>query len=350
VKFAEQAAANGVVVVPIPDDANDPFRAANCHNITITRSQFVPNTVRQQVNELTSFIDGSVVYGSDLTRANALRTLSAGKLKTQKSGLLLPNNTLGLQNGPNTSPGFFLAGDVRVNEQPGLIAIHTLFVREHNLLATDLKKAFPAATDEQLYQMARKIVGAEIQAITYNEFLPALLGPMAPQMSTYSGFNASVDPSISTEFSTAAFRFGHTMLSPTFQFANQAGLTAQTLEMKDSFFNPGFFMQSPAKIDDVLGGLQEGLAQELDPMITDAVRNFLFGTPNGPNTCLDLTVLNIMVRSTCNFGKKPTSRLLVLMSFLGLFCLHPNNNVERTRSWPSRLQRYSCSIWVAEVS
>ena len=90
----------------------------------------------------------------------------------------------------------FLAGDVRANEQVGLLAFHTLFVREHNRLADKIvkkyKRALPSGTserDEHIYQLARKIVGAELQAITYNEFLPALLGPMAPSMVKYTGYN-----------------------------------------------------------------------------------------------------------------------------------------------------------------
>ncbi len=73
----------------------------------------------------------------------------------------------------------FLAGDIRANEQVGLTSVHTLFMREHNRLADLIKAVDPGLSDEDIYQKARKIVGAQMQIITYNEFLPALLGDAA---------------------------------------------------------------------------------------------------------------------------------------------------------------------------
>ena len=67
-------------------------------------------------------------------------------------------------------------GDERVNEQPDLAVMHTIWVREHNRVATGLKKLNPRWNDEKLYQEARRIVGAEMQQITYGEWLPIILG------------------------------------------------------------------------------------------------------------------------------------------------------------------------------
>src|SRR5262249_591488 len=104
----------------------------------------------------------------------------------------------------------FVAGDVRANENVELTALQTLFVRNHNLIATKLQKAHPTWTDEQLYQEARKMNIAEYQYITYTEYLPDLLGPNA--MPAYFGYNPKVSAAIATEFSTVAFRFGHSLL------------------------------------------------------------------------------------------------------------------------------------------
>ena len=108
----------------------------------------------------------------------------------------MPKNVDGLENAMGTGAEFFLAGDIRANEQIGLTAMHTLFVREHNKLCDDIIATYPGADAEQQYQLARKIVGAEIQVITYKEFLPALLGPMAPDVDGYSGYDENVIPSI----------------------------------------------------------------------------------------------------------------------------------------------------------
>ena len=155
---------------PIPFDRSvfDPASGDGSIEDTSEGPQFVP---RWQINSNTSYIDASNVYGSDAVTATSLRTMSRGKLITSAAGLL-----------PGTdADGVFLAGDERINENLGLTAIHALFVREHNRLADLIATHDATLTDEQIYQRARRIVGAEMQAITYNEFLPAVIGDAAPR-------------------------------------------------------------------------------------------------------------------------------------------------------------------------
>src|SRR5919202_4438537 len=115
----------------------------------------------------------------------------------------------------------FAAGDVRANENIELTSLHTLFVREHNRIADAISRANPGLDDETVYQMARARVIAEMQAITYNEWLPALLGPGALQ--PYRGYDPTVNPGIANEFSTAAFRLGHSLLGNGVQFLGNDG-------------------------------------------------------------------------------------------------------------------------------
>ena len=79
----------------------------------------------------------------------------------------------GMANDGGHTTKTFVAGDVRASEHPGLLSLHTIFMKEHNRLC-DLLVAQGQTNDETNYQTARKYVGALIQAITYQEFLPAI--------------------------------------------------------------------------------------------------------------------------------------------------------------------------------
>lgn len=284
--------ANGTAPIEILDP-EDPLGP---NPIPFTRSDYDPDTgspqnPRQQINAITSFIDASNVYGSDGDRADFLRAHVGGRLKTSPGDLLPFNDSENpFPNAGGPSDQLFLAGDVRANEHVGLTAFHTLFVREHNHLADKIAHKDRNATDEEIYQLARKIVGAEIQRITYNEFLPALLGPYAPSLAAYQGWDPNVDPSVSNEFSTAIYRFGHSMLSPQLLLADNKGV-AGSIRLRDAFFTPDFLVNNPENVELLLNGFTKQHAQEVDTLVVDDVRDFLFGTPGQGG--LDLASLNI---------------------------------------------------------
>jgi len=279
--------------IPVP--AGDPFfdpAGTGTAVIGLDRSfSEIVNGRLEQFNELTAYIDASQVYGSDPDRAADLRTNDGtGRLRTSE-GNLLPFNTNGLPNAPTAhDPSFFIAGDFRVNEQVGLMAMHTLFVREHNYWAGRIAAAKPGLSDDQIYEAARAIVGAEIQAITYNEFLPLLIGPRA--LPRYTGYRATVNAGIANEFATAAYRFGHTMLSPTLLRLDASGreIPEGHLPLAEAFFNIAAITEEGG-IDPILRGLAAQPAQEIDNRLVDGVRNFLFGPPGAGG--FDLASLNI---------------------------------------------------------
>jgi hypothetical protein len=284
---------------PIPVPCGDPFFDPNntcTQTIGFDRSVYDPATgtgpgnPRQQPNEITAWLDGSMIYGSDPVRAAALRTFSGGRLKTSP-GDLLPLNTLGLPNdnqGPFPDDQLFLAGDTRANENAELTALQTIFMREHNYWADHIAAQNPGLDDETIYQLARQIVGAELQAITYNEFLPTLLGPGA--LTPYAGYKPDVNAGIATEFSTVGYRVGHTMLGDDVQFLNNAGRpVAPSMNLDMTFFNPSIIKQYG--VDPLLKYLATDNANEIDTQLVDSVRNFLFGPPGAGG--FDLASLNV---------------------------------------------------------
>ena len=249
----------------------------------------VVDGIRQQINLITAFIDGSNVYGSDAARANELRALDGtGRLKTS-SGELLPYNTNGFANAPSTEPTFFLAGDIRANEQVALIAMHTLFVREHNYWADLVRTAVPALSGDWVYEIARALVVAEMQAITYREFLPVLLGSSA--LDPYAGYEKDIDPGIANVFAAAGYRVGHTMLSSQLLRIEADGTPhgSGPLPLARAFFNPQEFVATG--MEPILRGLAQQRAQAVDNLVIDDVRNFLFGPPGSGG--FDLASLNV---------------------------------------------------------
>lgn len=282
------------ITIPRGDPVFDPFNAG-ARLMDFVRSMFDPQTgtdpdnPREQVNLITAFIDASNVYGSSNSRAHALRANDgSGQLRTTSNGRFLPPNPPGLEieDGGRPRSGLFFAGDIRVNEQVALTAMHTLFVREHNRLAELIASEQPELTGHEIYELARKIVGAQMQVITYQEFLPLLLGPGA--IGPYTGYDSMVDPSIANEFSTAAFRVGHTMLSPSLMMIDAAGNT-DTVSLAESFFNTSMVREEGIEV--FLRGVSTQTAQEIDLALVDEIRNMLFGPPGSAGR--DLAALNI---------------------------------------------------------
>ena len=316
--------------LPIPVPAFDPeFDPAGTGTQTIVFRRTFSNpltgvtTPREQLNLVSSYIDGSMVYGTEPYRARWLRTFVGGELKVTATpmGDLLPYNDGTQLNAGNPeqvsySKLLFVAGDIRVNEQPTLAALHTVFMREHNFQARRIRRDHPELKDEQIYQEARRIVIAEIQHVTYDEFLPALLG--GDGLGSDPGYDPNVNAGVGILFSTAAFRLGHTLLSPMLLRLEEDGRASArgSLSLRDTFFEPTPPILAADGVEPLLRGLAAQTAQELDDKVIDDVRNFLFGKPGAGG--LDLISLNIQrgrevglpdfntVRADVGLPRKPT--------------------------------------------
>ncbi|EFX79821.1 hypothetical protein DAPPUDRAFT_51887, partial [Daphnia pulex] len=248
----------------------------------------------EQLNSITHWLDGSMVYGSSLSELNNLRVGEEGLLKysTTDGKELLPLR-------PGCSTCYF-AGDARALENPQLTIIHTLMMREHNRIARALKKLNPLWDEETLFQETRRIVVAELQHITYNEYLPAMLGEKAMEdfklkPSTvgvqYNEENA-VNPSILNEFAAAAFRIGHSQVQGSLVLydENNQEVTDQSFTLSNSFFNSSMVPQ-PGFIDNAIRGLTKQVPSSVDVEYTSQLTNLLFKGSNAFG--MDLVSLNV---------------------------------------------------------
>lgn len=263
---------------------------------------------RQQLNALSAYIDGSMVYGNSEDLSERLRDLShenghllVGSL-SREGKRQLPYDFHGIIHPADcqieTSKRYipcFLAGDNRANEHLGLTAMHTLWMREHNRIATELSEVNPHWDGNMLYHETRKIVGAMIQHITYTHWLPNIIGPYGMKMiSEYKGYDPTVDVSVTNEFATAAMRFGHSIVQPIISRLNESFLPIPegNLPLHQAFFSP-YRIVEEGGIDPVLRGLFATGAKMKRPneLMNSELTEKLFALANAIGQ--DLASLNI---------------------------------------------------------
>ena len=231
------------------DASNDMFFMNKTQCLPLTRSDAIctGSNKREQFNAITAFIDGSNVYGSDEETARRLRTKVGGEMRSNGIGPTLPTRKeCGFGSNLPEEPEDLVAGDVRAIEQPGLASMHSLFLNEHNRIATLLKEKNQNFSDEEIYQIVRKVIGAELQNIVYSEFLPVVLGSEAvakfnlklPELeSGETVYDPAVNPTVANEFATVAFRFGHSLI-PNQILPDLSPIRTHSIScpMKDNFF------------------------------------------------------------------------------------------------------------------
>ena len=257
------------------------------------------------------------VYGGTDTRLDWLREGSLdGNPDNNNARLLMPNNYLPARTAGATRrarppwrstagcwptrTSAVVAGDVRANERVGLTSVQTLFAREHNRIVSRC----PATISQQdKFQLARAVVIAEQQYITYNEFLPA----MGVSLPSYQGYDDFLDPSLSHEFASVGYR-AHSQIHGEVEVetnvsryiaATLAALEAQGVEVDDRRRRrrPGRTAErgvlQPRLVKQIqLGPLLQGFGGEPeyknDEMIDNSLRSVLFRVPTSTNPeCLD---------------------------------------------------------------
>ncbi|CAM1322530.1 Uncharacterised protein g8147 [Pycnogonum litorale] len=300
---------------PIEVSAFDPFYSKYGHRcMEFVRSSPVPKRdctlgPREQINQITSFLDASNVYGSSEEESQDLRLAQDGKLKStpvrNRKDLLPPiSDTFGDDECRNhTSTMFcFRAGDTRCNEQPSLTAMHTMWQREHNRIADKLTRMNPHWEDERIFQETRRIVGAMMQHVTYNEWLPVVVGkevlhifrldPTKMGHANSQHYDRNMNPTISNVFATAAFRFGHSLVQDSvFRRSAMHRRISNALPLHKELFNP-ISLHNFGSVDRILLGAIDERCQSADVFVSPQLTNRLFQKP-GKFAGLDLVSMNI---------------------------------------------------------
>ncbi|XP_076624546.1 uncharacterized protein LOC143343486 [Colletes latitarsis] len=258
---------------------------------------------REQLSQVTSYLDASTVYSSNAFHTDGLRLfrnglLQYGKIESQRP--LLPRQDPDLCRRGSLSTSCFRAGDGRLGEQPALTSLHVVFLRLHNRLATKLAALNPHWGDEKLFQESRRIVGAIVQHITYREFLPIVLGQDVMKIfglevlkkGYYEAYDPTLNPTVANEFSSAAYRFGHSLVQHSFvRFDSDHQPIFNNVTIHKEFSNPAN-LETVGSVDRLLLGLINQPSQKRDEYITEELTNHLFQTPSFPFG-MDLASINI---------------------------------------------------------
>ncbi|XP_061178167.1 peroxidase-like protein [Saccostrea echinata] len=257
--------------------------------------------VREQLNERTAFVDGSMIYGSTFDLEKKLRDSFGGRLAENYENLL-PCNEKGCPRGIITKYHCFMAGDHRPSETPTLTVPHITWLRRHNLIADALRRATGIRNDEILFQEARRIVIAQLQHVTYNEFLPALLDDFTMNyfnlQSRSSGhsdvYNDRLDPRTINAFGVAAYRMGHSLVRNIVGHDRGFG-KIQVFNVSDFFEVPDLMFKNGYEF--MARWMSRAPKSRSDRFLVNGIRNELFKSPiegeDSETMSLDLGALNI---------------------------------------------------------
>ncbi|XP_027042014.1 peroxidasin-like [Pocillopora damicornis] len=278
------------------------------------------NNEGEQMNDITAYIDASQVYGSDKETAESLRdqedrrfldVTPVAKAAVRQCGLLPDAEKDAFCRSPNPKDKpCYRAGDERVNENQALMAMHTLWVREHNRIAKKLIELNPKWEVEKVFQVTRKIVAAQLQHITYNEWLKVLFSDsvleregllLEPPGKFFMGYNASINAGILNHFGTAVLRVGHTLIRSSFGLITNSRVRRSSKliyrgRTAVDFFNPAPLLLGLKVnlIGEILYGLVNELAQLPDKNFVDVIRErVIIEGPTIDGIVGDLPAINI---------------------------------------------------------
>ncbi|VDO36825.1 unnamed protein product [Haemonchus placei] len=301
--------------IPVPDD--DPYfkstSTRRCLRLTRALNAQKGLGVRTQINQNTHFLDLSAVYGSEECEGASVRSFVDGKLSTySNNGDILPPQKKNDSNCLSKAPQYcFTTGDFRNSLHPGLVPLHGLYIKEHNRIAALFKRSNPSWTDEQIFQVSRRVNIAQYQHQVYSEYLPLVVGDklynnfgLKPLKSGFfTGYSSSVNAALSAEFAAAAFRFGHGLARKDFPRVTNSNRTAgSTVDLGSNIFyvdshyaaNQGGQEPWSYLCLFMLSGMMHQPGMKPDNEFSFPIRNQLFEIRGQPGSGVDLVAVNIM--------------------------------------------------------
>ncbi|MEE3850267.1 peroxidase family protein [Gordonia sp. LSe1-13] len=136
--------------------------------MTFDRTASDPNSVSDAppvyASTVSHWWDGSQIYGETQEYADAIRSRQGGRITLDADGLP-PIETEDLLDPEGQASNFWV----------GLALLHSLFLAEHNAIADRLAEAYPAMTDQQLYDTARMVNAALMAKIHTVDWTPAII-------------------------------------------------------------------------------------------------------------------------------------------------------------------------------
>ena len=280
------------VVVPPGDEFLEAGTTIPITRVGIDPATGVAGSPATAVNTVTGWLDGSQVYGSDAATAASLRTTDGHMAMSEGDNLPIVMT----EHGPAFAAGDDRAQEIRTSRRSRSFSCASTTIRSIACTRNTRTGA------DQLYETAKAITTAEMVNITYNEFLPHLLGPDA--IPDYSGYDPNVDPTITAEFAGAAFRFGHSLVSSDIDAMNDLGANTSAQGLAETFFEFAETFVAHGGADGILRNLASDSANELDEHIIDDLRNLL----NDPPVSIDLAAINIQRAHDLGLGSLNQTR------------------------------------------
>ncbi|CAL1537663.1 unnamed protein product [Lymnaea stagnalis] len=183
---------------------------------------------RQQINLVSSFMDGGIIYGSTNVWTTLLRSYKEGKLLADsddvKSSFPVHNNVkLPVFNAPiprdhvmKPVDRLFRIGNAKGHENPFLLALQVVWFRWHNVIADGIART-SNYTDEEIFHLTKRKVVGTFQKVAFKEWLPAFLNGNSKvssadysYISNYTQYDSRTQPGITQEF-LAAMEFRNTI-------------------------------------------------------------------------------------------------------------------------------------------